>query len=131
MAIAPALDGADLAHGLTAAQRDRLQGATGLAIFQGSLVRIRLRAFTGRVVFSDDGSTSGAIPVADSAFRAAATAGVETPGVRAWLSAEGCDCAQGYLFSRPVPWPELLDRAPDAVPALDSTVSELMAGGRR
>ena len=57
--------------------------------------------------------------------------GVETPGVSAWLAAEGCDCAQGYLFSRPVPWPDLLDRASDAVPALGSTVSELAAGGRR
>jgi hypothetical protein len=73
MAIAPALDGADLARGLTAAQRDRLQAATDLAVFQGSLVRIRLRTFTGRVVFSDDGTTSGGIPVSDAAFRAAAT----------------------------------------------------------
>jgi diguanylate cyclase len=73
MAIAPALDGADLARGLTAAQRDRLQAATDLAVFQGSLVRIRLRTFTGRVVFSDDGSTAGGIPVSDAAFRAAAT----------------------------------------------------------
>jgi diguanylate cyclase (GGDEF)-like protein len=71
MAIAPAMDGADLTRGLTAAQRDRLQGATDLAVFQGSLVRIRLRSFTGRVVFSDDGSAAGGIPVSDPAFRAA------------------------------------------------------------
>lgn len=72
MAIAPALDGADLTAGLTASQRDRLQAATDLAVFQGSVVRIRLRAFTGQVAFSDDGSTAGGVPVSDPAFRAAA-----------------------------------------------------------
>ena len=72
MAIAPALDGADLARGLTTSQQDRLRGATDLAVFQGSLIRIRLRTFTGQVVFSDDGSATDGIPVSDPAFRAAA-----------------------------------------------------------
>ena len=57
----PALDGADLTAGLTATQRDRLQASTDLAIFHGSVVRLRLRSFAGRVVFSDDGSTAGGI----------------------------------------------------------------------
>ena len=74
MAIAPALDGADLTAGLTAAQRDRLRHATDLAVFRGSVIRLRLRSFTGQVVFSDDGSTTGGVSVSDPAFRAA-TAG--------------------------------------------------------
>ena len=36
--------------------------------------------------------------------------GVETPLVRRWLAGAGCDDAQGYLFSRPVAWPSVLDR---------------------
>jgi predicted signal transduction protein with EAL and GGDEF domain len=35
---------------------------------------------------------------------------VETPRVRRWLAEAGCDDAQGYLFSKPVPWPNILDR---------------------
>jgi diguanylate cyclase len=72
MAVAPALEDADLTAGLTTAQRDRLQSATDFAIFHGSVVRMRLRSFTGQVVFSDDGSTVGGVPVADPAFTAAA-----------------------------------------------------------
>jgi diguanylate cyclase len=72
MAIAPALTGADLDHQLTATERERLQNATDLAIFNGSVIRLRLRGFTGRVVFSDNGSTAGALPTSHHAFRAAA-----------------------------------------------------------
>jgi diguanylate cyclase (GGDEF)-like protein len=72
MAIAPALTGADLDHQLTAAERQRLQDATDLAIFNGSVIRLRLRGFKGRVVFSDNGSTAGALPTSHHAFRAAA-----------------------------------------------------------
>ena len=35
--------------------------------------------------------------------------GVETEGQRGWLAAAGCDYAQGYLFSKPIP-PEELDK---------------------
>nr|BFE72915.1 hypothetical protein GCM10020092_062160 [Actinoplanes digitatis] len=35
--------------------------------------------------------------------------GVETAPVSAWLAASGCDAAQGYLYSRPVVWPHLLE----------------------
>ncbi|MGW4945101.1 putative bifunctional diguanylate cyclase/phosphodiesterase [Actinoplanes sp. NPDC004185] len=72
MAVAPALDGADLAAGLTAIQRQRLQEATDLAIFHGSVLSLRLRSFAGQVAFSDDGSTAGGIPVSAPAFREAA-----------------------------------------------------------
>jgi diguanylate cyclase (GGDEF)-like protein len=74
MAVAPALDGADLTTGLTATQRQRLQEATDLAIFHGSVLSLRLRSFAGQVAFSDDGSTAGGISVSDPAFRSA-TAG--------------------------------------------------------
>jgi EAL domain-containing protein (putative c-di-GMP-specific phosphodiesterase class I) len=36
--------------------------------------------------------------------------GVETARVRRWLTEAGCDDAQGFLFSQPVPWPNVLDR---------------------
>ena len=45
MAVAPALDGADLSAGLTGSQRQRLQEATDLAIFHGSVLSLRLRSF--------------------------------------------------------------------------------------
>jgi len=72
MAIAPALRGADLSLGLTKAERGRLQSATDLAIFNGTVSHLRLRSFTGAVEFSDNGSTAGSVPVSDPAFRAAA-----------------------------------------------------------
>jgi len=34
--------------------------------------------------------------------------GVETEAQRAFLASHGCDCLQGYLFSRPVPAAEAL-----------------------
>jgi diguanylate cyclase (GGDEF)-like protein len=77
MAIAPALTGADLDHPLTATERERLQNATDLAIFNGSVIRLRLRGFKGRVVFSDNGSTAGALPTSHHAFRAAAVGRTE------------------------------------------------------
>jgi EAL domain-containing protein (putative c-di-GMP-specific phosphodiesterase class I) len=36
--------------------------------------------------------------------------GVETPEVLKCLEELGCDHAQGYLFARPAPWPELMAR---------------------
>ena len=72
MAIAPVLGGGDLDAGLTRAERRGLLDATDLSIFSGSVVRLRVRSFSGRVVFSDDGSTAGALPASDRAFRAAA-----------------------------------------------------------
>jgi diguanylate cyclase len=82
MAIAPALTGADLDHQLTAAERQRLQNATDLAIFNGSVVRLRLRSFKGRVVFSDNGSTAGALLTSHPAFRAAAVGRTDVAIVR-------------------------------------------------
>jgi diguanylate cyclase (GGDEF)-like protein len=84
MAIAPALGGRSLASGLTSAERERLQTATGLAVFRGSILRLRLRTFAGAVVFSDDGATGTAaampsyargeeiVATSDPAFGAAA-----------------------------------------------------------
>jgi diguanylate cyclase len=72
MAVSPALRGVDLGRGLTLAEARRLREATDLAIYRGSVVRLLLRSFSGRVVFSDDGSVDGAVPVSDPAFRAAA-----------------------------------------------------------
>jgi diguanylate cyclase (GGDEF)-like protein len=71
MAIAPALDDADLSRGITAGQRDSLAKATDLALYHGSVLRMRLRNFNGQVIFSDDGSTAGGVPVTDPAFESA------------------------------------------------------------
>lgn len=77
MAIAPAIGGADLSKGLSAAQRERLRSATDLAVFNGSVVRLRLLSFAGTVSFSDDGSVLGAVAVSDPAFRVAAAGHVD------------------------------------------------------
>jgi hypothetical protein len=74
MAVAPALGNVGrLDEGLTNDQRQHLQEATDLALFHGSVVRMRLRTFTGQVVYADDGATAGGIATSDPAFRAAAT----------------------------------------------------------
>ena len=83
MAIAPAIRGADLSEGLSASERQRLSSATDLAIFQGSVFRLRLLSFTGSVSFSDDGSVRGAVPATDPAFQAAASGAVDARIVEA------------------------------------------------
>ncbi len=77
MAIAPALRGADRSQGLSDGERERLRAATDLAIFRGSVFRLRLLGFDGHVSFSDDGDASGAVPVDDPAFRAAVHGAVD------------------------------------------------------
>jgi diguanylate cyclase (GGDEF)-like protein len=72
MAIAPVLGRGDLATGLRPAEREGLLRGTELAIFSGSVVRLRVRSFAGHVVFSDDGSIKGALSASDPAFRRAA-----------------------------------------------------------
>jgi hypothetical protein len=77
MSIAPALRGADLSLGLNKAERGRLQSATDLAIFNGTVAHLRLRSFTGAVDFSDDGRVAGSVSVSDPAFRTAAAGGTD------------------------------------------------------
>ncbi|PRY44348.1 diguanylate cyclase (GGDEF)-like protein [Geodermatophilus tzadiensis] len=64
MAIGPALRGQDLGTGLTQAERERLSAATDLAVFRGSILRLRLRDFSGAVLFADDGAVGpvGVLP---------------------------------------------------------------------
>jgi diguanylate cyclase (GGDEF)-like protein len=82
MAIAPVLGRRDLRKGLRPAERAGLLDATELAIFSGSVVRLRIRSFAGHVVFSDDGSRTGALPATDPAFRRAAAGGHDVEIVR-------------------------------------------------
>ena len=82
MAIAPALGRHDLGVGLSQSERDRLQQATDLSLFSGSVVRIRVRSFTGMVVFSDDGSSGAALPTSHIAFVTAANGGTDVAIVR-------------------------------------------------
>jgi diguanylate cyclase (GGDEF)-like protein len=77
MAIAPALNSADLSLGLTTAEKARLRSVTDLAVFNGTVSHLRLRGFTGAVEFSDDGSVTGSVPVSDPAFRIAAAGGTD------------------------------------------------------
>ena len=82
MAIAPVLGRHDLGEGLKKHERRSLLDATELASFSGSVVRLRLRSFTGGIVFSDDGSTARALPATDVAFRTAAAGGRHIAVVR-------------------------------------------------
>jgi diguanylate cyclase (GGDEF)-like protein len=68
MAISPALSGHDLSRGLDTDEVDRLQRATDLAIFSGSVARLRLRTFAGQVVFSDDGLMTSPLASTSTAF---------------------------------------------------------------
>jgi diguanylate cyclase len=91
MAISPALAGHDLTRGVDADEVERLQSATDLAIFSGSVARLRLRSFTGQVVFSDDGLMTSSLPSSSPAFQAA-TAG------RADVAIVADDSAPGRLI---------------------------------
>ncbi len=71
MAVAPALAGNDLREGLSMAEQEKLRRSTDLAIFSGSIVRMRLRDVDGAVVFSDDGTTVDGVRVGSPHFRAA------------------------------------------------------------
>jgi len=77
MAITPALRGADLSQGLNKAERGRLQSATDLAIFNGTVSHLLLRSFNGTVEFSDSGSVADSVPVSDPGFRTAAAGGTD------------------------------------------------------
>ncbi len=79
MAIAPALSDLDgtLSGALRRDHRERLHAATDLSVYTGSVRRLRLRSFEGATVFSDDGTTLGAVPVTDPAFVAAAAGQVQ------------------------------------------------------
>ena len=77
MAIAPALRGRDLGRGLTLDEQARLREATDLAVYRGSIDRLLLRSFDGLVVFSDDGTTDGAIDASSPAFVDAADGGTQ------------------------------------------------------
>jgi diguanylate cyclase (GGDEF)-like protein len=72
MAVSPSLSGDDLTMGLSERERQRLSRATDLAVYKGSVVRLRLRDFDGRVVFSDDGRVDEVVPATSLAFRRAA-----------------------------------------------------------
>jgi diguanylate cyclase len=50
------------------------------------------------------------IGVADGLGCRVTAEGVETPQAASWLTGAGCQCAQGYLFSKPLPLDELIER---------------------
>ena len=77
MVVAPALRGADLSQGLNSTERERLQSATDLAIFNGRVAHLRLLSFTGTVEFSDNSSLAGSVSPSDPAFRTAAAGGTD------------------------------------------------------
>ncbi len=77
MAIIPALREVELDEGLSPAERQRLQSATELAIFNGSVVRLRVYRLDGGITFSDDGSTGQVSALNREAIRRAAAGDVE------------------------------------------------------
>src|SRR5665647_138442 len=77
MVVAPTLRGADLSQGLNGTEREHLQSATDLAIFNGRVSHLRLLSFTGTVEFSDNGSLAGSVPPSDPAFLTAAAGGTD------------------------------------------------------
>ncbi|SNS89119.1 diguanylate cyclase (GGDEF) domain-containing protein [Geodermatophilus saharensis] len=110
MAIAPALRGRDLAAGVSGAELLRLQTATDLAVFRGSILRLRLRDFSGAVVFADDGATGpetalpdypageGVVPAGGTAFTTAATGGTDV----ALLDGEGMAVGRMIRVLQPI-----------------------------
>jgi diguanylate cyclase len=57
--------------------------------------------------------------------------GVEARDAAIWLAAAGCDRAQGFLFSKPVPYGELLNRyrrGADAANVHDEQPKTLLEG---
>jgi diguanylate cyclase len=90
MVVAPTLRGADLSQGLNSTERERLQSATDLAIFNGRVSHLRLLSFTGIVEFSDNGSLAGSLSPSDPAFRTAAAGGTD---VRVIRTQQGSDAA--------------------------------------
>ena len=63
------------------------------------------------------------IPLAHSLGFQVVAEGVETVEVRDALREMGCDYAQGYLLSKPLPGPELLELVRNWAPALPVAVS--------
>ncbi|MFY0407844.1 putative bifunctional diguanylate cyclase/phosphodiesterase [Solicola sp. PLA-1-18] len=68
MAVGPALKGADPALDLSEVQRTALWSATDLAVFHGSVARLRVIGFDGRIAFSDDGTATGRYDTTSPAF---------------------------------------------------------------
>ncbi len=100
-ALAPALDGHDLGLGLSTVEHQRLSDATDRAIFSGSISRLRLRSFDGRVVFSDDGGASSPVPSASTRFREAA-AGATSARVTVDAGQDGRSDARVVSVMQPV-----------------------------
>ena len=71
MAVSPAVRRADFDAGLSQIEIWRLGQAADLAIFHQSVLRLRLMAFDGTIVYADDGST-GTVDTTDAGFRRAA-----------------------------------------------------------
>ncbi|HYC46134.1 MAG TPA: EAL domain-containing protein [Burkholderiales bacterium] len=77
---------------------------------------------------TDDGSegvVNAILGVARSLGKKVIAEGVETESQRAFLFAEGCDCAQGYLWSKPLPAAEFeaFMRSWFSVPQTESAMS--------
>jgi diguanylate cyclase (GGDEF)-like protein len=77
MAVIPALREVDLTQGVTATVRQRLQSATELAVFNGSVLRLRVYRLDGGIAFADDGTTGEVSADDRTAFRRATAGGVE------------------------------------------------------
>jgi EAL domain-containing protein (putative c-di-GMP-specific phosphodiesterase class I) len=55
--------------------------------------------------------------------------GVETPDQHRFLADHGCDCAQGFLFGRPMPAEDMAERLRREAPSAPSRVASLVPNG--
>jgi diguanylate cyclase len=69
--IAPLLGAQDLQNGVSAGDRAALQRTVSLAITDGEIARVRIRALDGHIVFSDDNSGASETEPEDEVIQAA------------------------------------------------------------
>ncbi len=108
------------AHGFGAALDDFGVGFASLShLRELALTEVKVdRVFvTGAAAHAEDAAVvRSLVELAHGLGLSVCAEGVETAEVAAWLRAVGCDRAQGWYFSRPRPWPDLV-RADPPVPA--------------
>jgi diguanylate cyclase len=99
------------ARGVALSVDDFGTGFTNLTRLRGApLTEIKIdRTFVSAVLEEPDSQAIvRAVIALAHGLRCRVTAeGVETADIADWLAAAGCDEAQGYLWSRPVPWPQV------------------------
>ncbi|MGH8961096.1 MAG: putative bifunctional diguanylate cyclase/phosphodiesterase [Jatrophihabitantaceae bacterium] len=125
------------AMGITVSLDDFGTGSTGLWQLRDlSVHEIKIDAVFVRDLARSAGDRSlvqAMIDLAHGIGCSVVAEGVEDRGGAEWLESIGCDIAQGYLFQRPAPWPELLERfggpaAGSDAPAIETIPADVQQG---